>query len=247
VAAVANPVSVVSTFLFLSLFGRSLKVISLAGMAFAVGMLVDNTVVMLENIVTKWTAGADARAAAVRGAGEVWGAVLASTLTTVAVFLPVLFVQEEAGQLFGDIALAISGAVARSLVVSVLVVPTAAAWLLAGRGPGGSSARPSGDAATRAGGRLTAGLLEVLRWLLAGPWRQLAGEKAIVAAAVWATWMLLPKVEYLPEGNRNLVFGIMLPPPGYNLDEMLRMREVVEQRLLPNWDVEPGSVEAKRT
>jgi hydrophobic/amphiphilic exporter-1 (mainly G- bacteria), HAE1 family len=244
VAAVAIPVSVVGTFLFLSLFGRSLNVISLAGMAFAVGMLVDNAVVVLENIVTKWTAGADARAAAVRGAGEVWGAVLASTLTTVAVFLPVLFVQEEAGQLFGDIALAISGAVALSLVVSVLVVPTAAAWLLAGRGPGGSSARPRGDAATRAGGRLTAGLLAVLRWLLAGPWRQLAGATAIVAAAVWATWMLLPKVEYLPEGNRNLVFGILLPPPGYNLDELLRMSDVVEQRLLPYWDVEPGSVEA---
>ena len=244
VAAVAIPVSVVGTFLFLSLFGRSLNVISLAGMAFAVGMLVDNAVVVLENIVTKWTAGADARAAAVRGAGEVWGAVLASTLTTVAVFLPVLFVQEEAGQLFGDIALAISGAVALSLVVSVLVVPTAAAWLLAGRGPGGSSAGPRGDAATRAGGRLTASLLAVLRWLLAGPWRQLAGATAIVAAAVWATWMLLPKVEYLPEGNRNLVFGILLPPPGYNLDELLRMSDVVEQRLLPYWDVEPGSVEA---
>lgn len=244
VAAVAIPVSVVGTFLFLSLFGRSLNVISLAGMAFAVGMLVDNAVVVLENIVTKWTAGEEARSAAVRGAGEVWGAVLASTLTTVAVFLPVLFVQEEAGQLFGDIALAISGAVALSLVVSVLVVPTAAAWLLAGRGPGGSAAGPRGDTATRFGRWLTAGLLAVLRWLLASPWRQLAGAMAIVAAAVWATWMLLPKVEYLPEGNRNLVFGILLPPPGYNLDELLRMSDVVEQRLLPYWDVEPGTAEA---
>ena len=111
VAAVAIPISVVGTFLVLSLFGRSLNVISLAGMAFAVGMLVDNAVVVLENIVTKWSKGLDCRSAAIRGAQEVWGAVLASTLTTVAVFLPVLFVKQEAGQLFGDIALAISAAV----------------------------------------------------------------------------------------------------------------------------------------
>ncbi|MDA1202378.1 MAG: efflux RND transporter permease subunit, partial [Planctomycetota bacterium] len=59
-----------------------------------------------------------------------------------------------------------------------------------------------------------------------------------------ATWLLLPKVEYLPEGNRNLVFGILLPPPGYNLDELLRMGDVVEERLVRYWDVDPGSPEA---
>jgi hypothetical protein len=51
----------------------------------------------------------------------------------------------------------------------------------------------------------------------------------------------MPKVEYLPEGNRNLVFGILLPPPGYNIDELLRMGDIVENRLLPYWDVDPGS------
>lgn len=77
-------------------------------MAFSVGMLVDNSVVVLENIFTRWQAGEDPKKASIRGTQEVWGAVLASTLTTVAVFLPVMFVKEEAGQLFGDIALAIT-------------------------------------------------------------------------------------------------------------------------------------------
>jgi HAE1 family hydrophobic/amphiphilic exporter-1 len=241
IVAVAIPVSVVGTFLVLASFGRTLNVISLAGMAFAVGMLVDNAVVVLESIFTRWTAGEDAPTAAVKGAGEVWGAVLASTLTTVAVFLPVLFVREEAGQLFGDIALAISAAVLLSLAVSVLVVPVAAAWLL------GSSRPPTdraADPAARLGAAFTAGVVGLDRFLLATWPRKLLASVAIVMAATVTTWLLLPKVEYLPEGNRNLVFGILLPPPGYNLDELLRMGDVIEERLLPYWDVDPGTPEA---
>ena len=242
IVALAIPTSVVGTFLVLSLFGRTLNVISLAGMAFAVGMLVDNAVVVLESIFTRWTAGEDAQTAAIRGAGDVWGAVFASTLTTVAVFLPVLFVREEAGQLFGDIAIAISAAVLLSLVVSVLVVPVAAAWLLRGRRRPRTAAAT--DPAARLGAAFTGVVVGLDRFLLSSRWRQIMAAGAIVAAAAISTWLLLPKVEYLPEGNRNLVFGILLPPPGYNLDELLRMSDIVEKRLLPYWDVDPGSAEA---
>ena len=93
-------------------------------------ILRNDAVVVLENIYRHHQEGDGPFAAAERGTKEVWGAVAASTLTTLAVFLPVLFVQEEAGQLFRDIALAISSAVALSLVVSVTVIPTAAARLL---------------------------------------------------------------------------------------------------------------------
>jgi HAE1 family hydrophobic/amphiphilic exporter-1 len=92
-------------------------------------MLVDNAVVVLENIYRRHSLGEPPFTAAVRGTQEVWGAVVASTLTTVAVFLPVVFVQEQAGQLFRDIALAISAAVSFSLVVSMIVIPPAAARL----------------------------------------------------------------------------------------------------------------------
>jgi HAE1 family hydrophobic/amphiphilic exporter-1 len=253
IVALAIPVSIVGTFLALSLFGRTLNVISLAGMAFAVGMLVDNAVVVLENIFTRWSGGDDARTAAIRGTSEVWGAVLASTLTTVAVFLPVLFVQEEAGQLFGDIALAISAAVGLSLVVSVLVVPVAAALLLGGSHARGAVAAAGAAAAGHGrrrdpfswfGHTFVEAIIRLDRFLLAGPWRQAVTSLAIVATAAAGTWIMLPKVEYLPEGNRNLVFGILLPPPGYNLDELLRMGDLVEERLLPYWDVDPGTPEA---
>ena len=244
IVAVAIPVSIIGTFLLLSVFGRTLNVISLAGMAFAVGMLVDNAVVVLENIDTHWRRGEDRRTAAIEGSGEVWGAVLASTLTTVAVFLPVLFVKEEAGQLFGDIALAISAAVVLSLIVSVLVVPVAASVLLKQRADATASAAERPDVAARLGQLFSNTLLGFDRFLLAKPFRQLVASVAIIAAAVLTTWIMLPKVEYLPEGNRNLVFGILLPPPGYNLDELIRLGERVEERLIPYWDVDPDTPEA---
>jgi len=258
IVAMSIPVSVMGTFLALAAFNRTLNVISLAGIAFAVGMLIDNAVVVLENIFVHWSRGEDPRTAAVRGTTEVWGAILASTLTNVAVFLPVLFVEGEAGQLFGDIALAIAAAVGLSLAVSGLVVPVAAAWLLQGRhgsaaaavvtgrqdGDDSSIAVAAGDPITRFGSAFMAGLIGLDRFLLASVARQAVTSLVIVAAAVGATWLLMPKVEYLPEGNRNLVFGILLPPPGYNIDELLRMGNIVEARLLPYWDVDPGTPEA---
>ena len=111
------------TFIFLQLFGRNLNVVSLAGISFAVGMLVDNAIVVLENIDRHRRMGKSAFLAAHDGTKEVWGAILASTLTTIAVFLPVVFMQEEAGQLFKDIAIAVTCSIGLSLFVSTSVIP----------------------------------------------------------------------------------------------------------------------------
>src|SRR5207253_7094357 len=97
---------------------------------FAVGMLVDNAIVMLENIFRRHQQGESPEEASVNGASEVWGALLNATLANLAVFIPVLFIREEAGQLFRDIAIAISAAVALSMLVAVGVVPTAAMRIL---------------------------------------------------------------------------------------------------------------------
>ena len=254
IVAMSIPVSVMGTFLALAAFNRTLNVISLAGIAFAVGMLIDNAVVVLENIFVHWSAGEEPKEAAVKGTQEVWGAILASTLTNVAVFLPILFVEGEAGQLFGDIALAIAAAVGLSIAVSGLVVPAAAAVLLQSRhargaaaavtGAGGTAAS-RGDIATRFGRAFMGVVTGMNRFLLASSWRAAAASAAIIAGSALATWLLMPKAEYLPEGNRNLVFGILLPPPGYNILELLRMGDMVEQQLIPYWDVDPGTPEAE--
>ena len=109
-------VSIVGMFLMMALMGRTLNVPSLAGIAFAVGMLVDNFIVVLENAHRHRQMGKPPFKAAIDGASEVWGAVVTSTLANLAVFIPVLFVEDQAGQLFRDIALATASALVLSLL-----------------------------------------------------------------------------------------------------------------------------------
>ncbi len=240
VVAIAIPTSIVGTFLVLNGLDRSLNVISLAGLAFAVGMLVDNAVVVLENIFRYYQLGYQPVIAAQKAVSEVWGAVLASTLTTLAVFLPVIFLQGEAGQLFADIALAISAAVGLSLVVSVIVIPTASARMLQvfDRAP----VRPPGAiqrALVAFGQGFTNLILNINRFIQRSWLTRIAVVAAILSGAFGLAYLLMPKVEYLPSGNRNLIICSVLPPPGYNIQELAKMGEAVEEELRPYWDVNP--------
>jgi hydrophobic/amphiphilic exporter-1 (mainly G- bacteria), HAE1 family len=255
VIGLAIPTSIVGTFLMLHLMGRSLNVISLAGLAFAVGMLVDNAVVVLENIFRHYQRGESTFTAALRGTKEVWGAVVASTVTTLAVFLPVLFIQEEAGQLFRDIALAISSAVGLSLLASVTLIPTSAARLLRDHGHEAEDHEqmlqrlrgPRWLAPLDAwGARFVRHVVGINAAIQRKPWRRVAAVVLLVGASVIGSYLLWPKVEYLPAGNRNLVFGIVLPPPGYNLENLMQLGQTVEEELRPYWDLDPDSPEARQ-
>ncbi len=267
VVGMAIPTSIIGTFLILGAMGRSLNVISLAGLAFAVGMLVDNAVVVLENIFRRYSLGESPFRAAIKGTHEVWGAVLASTLTTIAVFLPVVFIQEEAGQLFQDIALAISAAVGLSLVVSMTLIATASARLLNMReGQDIEDDRvfsqdesPAKDPINKSilhnaiispiesgCAALVRTVVGVNHWIQSGLLRRILVVFLLVGAAIGISWQLWPKVEYLPTGNRNLIFAILLPPPGYNLNQLMELGESVENDLRPYWDIDPNSEEAKQ-
>ncbi|HET6545313.1 MAG TPA: efflux RND transporter permease subunit [Rhodanobacteraceae bacterium] len=133
IIALSLPVSLIATFFFMGEFGLSLNVMSLGGLALATGMVVDDSIVVLENIARLREAGASIVDAAVQGAREVGMAVTASTLTTVAVFFPLVFVQGIAGQLFRDQALTITFAMLISLVVAMTLIPMLAS--LRGRSP----------------------------------------------------------------------------------------------------------------
>jgi HAE1 family hydrophobic/amphiphilic exporter-1 len=124
---VAIPISVIVTFAPMYLFGVSLNLMSLGGMALCIGMLVDNSIVVLESVVRCQEEGDPPLQAAIRGASEVAGAVLASTLTTVAVFFPIAFVSGVAGQLFGHLALTVVFGLLASLAVALFLVPVLAA------------------------------------------------------------------------------------------------------------------------
>ncbi len=238
VVALAIPTSIVGTFLVLNLLGRSLNVISLAGLAFAVGMLVDNAVVVLENVVRFYQKGHKPFEAAKLAAIEVWGAVLASTLTTLAVFLPIIFLEGEAGQLFVDIALAISAAVGLSLIVSIVVIPTAAARMLQSKDQQSVPSRVE-KGFSFIGTGFTNLIVNLNAWIQRGTLRRIIVVLTMFAIAIAGSWLLLPKVEYLPEGNRNLVISLVLIPPGYNIEQLEDMGKLVEKELEPYWNYDP--------
>jgi hydrophobic/amphiphilic exporter-1 (mainly G- bacteria), HAE1 family len=263
IVALAIPISVVGAFVAMVAMGRSINVVSLAGMAFAVGMVVDAAIVVLENIYRHLEMGKQPAHAAYDGAREVWGAVLASTLTTLVVFVPILLVQEEAGQLFRDIALAICAAVSLSLLVSVSVIPTTAARVLRRRDPVSPARREGAEARRRGRARALLGLpLAAVRRIGAllgavpeavagfvrfacGSWTvRIVVVGVLTVGSLAGSWALLPPSDYLPTGNRNLVFGLMIPPPGLNLDQQEAMGRRVEETVGPFYEaglLEPGS------
>ncbi len=223
--AVAIPICVVSTFMLLDATGRTLNVISLAGLAFAVGMVLDAAIVVLESVVRLKERGMSSEQAADEGTRKVWGALLASTATTVAIFLPIVFLKDEAGQLFADLALTIAATVSISLLVAVTVLPTAAAtWLR------NTKMRDPHAHWWDAGSNFIMRLTDTPRrrtvWIIS----------LITIPLMLAVW-LKPEADFLPNGNRNLVFAFILPPPGSSVDTLEKeLGQVVAQRMQPYVD-----------
>jgi len=235
VVTMAIPVSVIGTFVAMAALGRSLNVISLAGIAFAVGMVVDAAIVVLENIFRLRQAGYSRSEAAQKGASQVWPAVLVSALTTVMVFIPILVMQLEAGQLFRDIAVAISVSVLLSLLVSITLVPAMANRLFTKEMSGGMTKLPGIDHFGR-------GFRRFWQWFA-----RLVVRRKIVAVAVVGTVTgiavlfaaeFLPKRSYLPTGNQNFVFGFVQPPAGYNLATTASITRRIEAATRPYWSPE---------
>lgn len=232
VVAVAIPISVIGTFIVMHALGRNLNVVSLAGIAFAVGMLVDSAIVVLENIDRHRKMGKSPFDAAYDGTREVWGAILASTLTTIAVFLPVVFMQEEAGQLFRDIAIAVTCAVSLSLVVSVSVIPMLSEKLFS------ISKRKSlpdkNTSITALGNRLVEIIMGLVRTATKNAMTRVVTIVLLTVLAIAIVVGLLPKREYLPQGNRNLVISLLIPPPGLSYEEKKEIGTQIFDSVAPN-------------
>ncbi|MDH5749155.1 MAG: efflux RND transporter permease subunit, partial [Rhodospirillales bacterium] len=233
IISLAIPVSIIGSFVAMAAMGRSINVISLAGIAFAVGMVVDAAIVVLENIYRLRQEGKPVREAAYLGTQQVWGAVLVSALTTVMVFLPILIMKLEIGQLFRDIAVAISVAVILSLVVAITVIPALANRLLRETLPEKGTRRiPVIDDLARMFMNAATGLTHRV---VGHRGLAISVVATICGTAALATYLFLPKLEYLPEGNRNLVIGVILPPPGYNLKTSTGIAEEVEGAVKHLW------------
>lgn len=229
IAVIGIPICTLAGFLGLLLLDRTINVISLAGIAFAIGMTLDNTIVVLESIELERRKGLNPKDAAIEGVKRVWTAVLTSTLTTVMVFLPILFIVQEAGQLYSDIAIAISASIIASMFVSVTLVPLLAAYIPA-------------QAKTKVTDKLTNRIEAITSRLLRSKKSKLStvGVTFVAVVAIW--WFLMPPAEYLPEGEEAKTFATMSAPPGYNLQTMSAIGDEIRDIFDPALTTEDNEV-----
>ena len=238
IGIIGIPICTIAAFLGLMLAGRTVNVISLAGVAFAIGMTLNNSIVVLESIEQAWRKGLDRWQAAVEGVRKVWPAVLASTLTTVMVFVPIVFIAEEAGQLYSDIAIAISASILASMLVAIAVLPAAAAHFAFTDDTDRQTSRPTRWKNIVIGG---------VGGLIATRPRQLATIAGVAALSAAIIIYLTPPAEYLPEGEEPKVFASMSPPTGYNLEAMTRIGHEVQYYFMPFLQHSPDQFERGET
>jgi hydrophobic/amphiphilic exporter-1 (mainly G- bacteria), HAE1 family len=224
IIAISIPVSMVGSIVLMVMLGRTVNVISLAGIAFSVGMVVDNSIVVLENIYRHLEMGKKRLQASLDGTLEVAGAVLASTLTTVIVFIPILLITDQVGQLFRDIALSITTSVAVSFVVSITVIPSACSRIL--------NHNRYLDMQEEKIGWYERFIQDILKSAIL----RLGIVICFVVISIGGSMWLKPPMDYLPKGNRNITFGLMMTPPGLHLDQLESMGKRVEAGIRPYWE-----------
>jgi hydrophobic/amphiphilic exporter-1 (mainly G- bacteria), HAE1 family len=233
IVATSIPVSIVGTFIGMYLFGYSINVLSLAGLALSIGMIVDDAIVVLENIYRhRYEEGKTIVRACVDGTREVGMAAFMCTLTTAAVFMPVLMLRGEIGTLFGPVAFIISCAIFLSLFDAFTVVPMLASrWMREEKEPTGIFKKILAplDRLDRMGEVVSAGILRLLRFFLNGYVR-----KGLLIAAVLGLFALsqavLPGMGYLPTGGTNLLKVQVETYEGTDLAEKSRLMDILAER-----------------
>ncbi len=231
IIALAIPVSLLSTFVVLHLTGRTLNVISLAGLAFAVGMVLDAAIVVLENVVRLREQGRSPFDSAQKGTSQVWGALLASTLTTVAIFIPVVFLKDVEGQLFGDLALTIAIAVSISLITAITVIP-----LLTSKWLGDIKLEDKHEATWNF-------LTNKVMAITSTPMKRYALIAVLLTIPIVTTIKLMPELDYLPPVKRDAIDAFFQLPPATNLETInVDVVQKIEERLQPymNGEKEPA-------
>ena len=253
VIALTIPTSLIMTFTVMHLFGRTLNIISLAGLSFAIGMMVDNAIVVVENIFTHLQQGKQPLQAAVDGTQEVWAAMLGSTLTNVVVFVPLIMVTGEVGQLYIDMAIALSFSTLFSLFAAFTLVPmlsglflkqSEALQMMTGGTYRGGNWLERSVAKTSAvfrvfQGRLEAVLAATVSWSIGrGRVKRRLLVLAIPVVLLVTSFLLLPPADYLPDGNRNNLRWLNEPMPGTSLPEAVRQSQAVRDWLKSQPEVE---------
>ncbi len=218
IISLAIPISVVATFNLMYFSHLSLNIMTLGGLALGAGMLVDNAIVVMENIFRNLEAGHKIKEAAVEGTAQVGGAITASTITTIVVFLPIVYLRGAAGELFKDQALTVTFALLSSLVVALLVIPMLSTRFM------------PGDHFKKAAGSISfPGYPALLKKVLSRRWWVISGALVLIALSI----IILPLVgsEFVPRAESGS-FSIQLRlPEGTALSRTDRTVHELEDRI----------------
>ncbi len=228
--AITVPVSIVASFIVLSAFGYSLNTLTLLALVLAIGLVVDDSIVVLENIYRRMENGEPPLVAAHRGTKQVGFAVIATTVVLVAVFVPIAFMEGVVGRLFTEYAFALAGAVCFSSLVALTLCPVLASKLLS-REHGKSRMTVVLERGFRA---VEAFYDRTLRWTLRNTPAMLAVFVVILAALVY-TYRAIPG-EFAPKEDRGVFFVFMTAPEGASFDYSSRYMAQIEKMLLPLLD-----------
>jgi HAE1 family hydrophobic/amphiphilic exporter-1 len=231
VTAVSIPLSILITFVGLNLGGYSLNMLTLGALTIAIGRVVDDSIVVIENVKRHLSYGTERKQAILEGVREVAGAITASTLTTIMVFLPIAIVPGVVGELFRPFAITVVIAMASSLLVALTVVPVLAYWFLR---PGRTSQTPE-DIQTAAEeketrGRLQRAYVPVLRGTQRHP--VITVVSAVLLLAITVSLVPLLKLDFLGSSGQNSINVTQSFPTGTELDEVTSRAQLTERTII---------------
>jgi HAE1 family hydrophobic/amphiphilic exporter-1 len=207
IVSVAIPVSIIATFVLMYFTGLTLNIMTLGGLALGAGMLVDNAIVVLENIFRNHEQGADTNEAAIRGTSQVGGAIIASTLTTIVVFIPIVYLRGASGELFKEQAFTVAFSLLASLVVAILIIPMLYSRLYRKKSPFAGRKRKSVEFTGY--GRFLDRILNYRVWILVG-----------TAALMTGGWFMLQHTgsEFMPVAETREFYVDLQMPEGTQLE-----------------------------
>lgn len=224
VVLIVIPICIISTFFFLNLMGRTLNVISLAGVSFAMSMLIDNAIVVLENITRHLHKQKPLFRACVDGTREVIGAIFASVVTTIAIFIPIMDMQQDLGQLFYDVALSVCFGLGISFFASIFVIPT---MMQVSMQTFYITSHKTQSAYQKLGIACGEWLMRDLDFILRTPKRSAVFIIGFMLFCVVSSWALFPRLDYLPKGNQNFLIGYVNAPPGISYEQRKEIGESI--------------------
>lgn len=220
ITAISIPVSLIFAVALMYFTGVTLNIISMSGLAIGVGMLVDNSIVVIENTFRLRNMGYSAVQAAVSGAGQVAGAITASTLTTICVFVPIVFVDGMTRELFTDLALTITYSLMASLLIALTFVPAVSKGLLKSK---------KGKTVLGQRGRVVTKYKRMAAWALLHKKRILIAALALLIAS--SGLLLVKGFEFMPEMSSNQISSTISMPEGSTLDDTIRVNDKISKEI----------------